>query len=106
MGGYLRSAATFSGAKALTIAPGERADVLVDFSGLSEGTKVLLVNTAAAPFPGGDPAANIEKELVLELADPLLGVEDFLLVVLQFGRQKPFRSDQRLLADIVGPGWL
>jgi FtsP/CotA-like multicopper oxidase with cupredoxin domain len=51
-GGYLKSAVTQT---QLTIAPGERADVIVDFSGLAPGTKILLKNTANAPFPDGDP---------------------------------------------------
>ncbi|MFW9886343.1 MAG: multicopper oxidase family protein [Candidatus Thorarchaeota archaeon] len=52
-GGYLRTAAALT---ELTIAPGERADVLVDFSGLPTGTKVILKNTAKTPFPKGTPA--------------------------------------------------
>jgi spore coat protein A len=42
-GGYLRNAANIT---SLTISPAERADILVDFSGLSPGTTVLLKNTA------------------------------------------------------------
>ncbi len=38
----------------LLIAPGERADILVDFSQLTPGTKVRLLNDANAPYPGGD----------------------------------------------------
>ena len=37
----------------LVIAPGERADVLIDFASLRAGTKVLLTNNAATPFPDG-----------------------------------------------------
>jgi spore coat protein A len=51
-GGYMKSAVTMT---SLQIAPGERADVLVDFSGLSAGTKILVKNSANAPFPDGDP---------------------------------------------------
>ena len=39
----------------LLISPGERADILVDFSQLSPGTKLILTNTANAPFPDGSP---------------------------------------------------
>lgn len=52
-GGYLKTAATM---KELTIAPGERADILVDFSKLPIGTKVVLQNSAKAPFPAGTKA--------------------------------------------------
>jgi len=41
----------------LTIAPGERADVLIDFSGHSAGTKIVLKNVAPVPFPNGPRAA-------------------------------------------------
>jgi FtsP/CotA-like multicopper oxidase with cupredoxin domain len=33
----------------------ERVDILVDFSNLPAGTKVVMTNSANAPFPGGDP---------------------------------------------------
>ncbi|HIH04092.1 MAG TPA: multicopper oxidase domain-containing protein, partial [Methanoregulaceae archaeon] len=52
-GGYLKTAAPLT---QLTIAPGERADILVDFSKLPIGTKVTLTNTAKAPFPAGTTA--------------------------------------------------
>lgn len=51
-GGYLKSAVTLT---ELTIAPGERADILVDFRGLAAGTKLILENSARAPFPKGVP---------------------------------------------------
>ena len=35
------------------LAPAERADVLIDFSKLTAGTKLILYNDAPAPFPGG-----------------------------------------------------
>ncbi len=52
-GGYLKSAVNLT---ELTMAPGERADILVDFSKLSIGTKVILQNTAKAPSPAGTAA--------------------------------------------------
>jgi FtsP/CotA-like multicopper oxidase with cupredoxin domain len=39
----------------LFLAPGERADVVVDFTDLPEGTTVLMTNHAKAPFPHGTP---------------------------------------------------
>ncbi len=38
----------------LLLAPGERADIVVSFKGLS-GQGVAMVNTAPTPFPDGDP---------------------------------------------------
>jgi len=51
-GGYLKAPVTLT---SLTIAPGERADILIDFSGLPAGTQILMRNTAKAPFPSGTP---------------------------------------------------
>jgi FtsP/CotA-like multicopper oxidase with cupredoxin domain len=50
-GGYLKSPTTMT---KLTIAPGERYVILVDFSKLPSGSKVKLINTAKAPYPTGD----------------------------------------------------
>ncbi len=49
-GGYLQRAVTLN---SITIAPGERYDILVDFSGIAIGTKILVENKAKAPFPAG-----------------------------------------------------
>ena len=40
--------------KALYLVPGERADVIVDFSKAPAGSKLLLYNDAPAPAPNGD----------------------------------------------------
>ncbi|NIO37330.1 multicopper oxidase domain-containing protein [Candidatus Bathyarchaeota archaeon] len=55
-GGYLQ--APVYDLEELTIAPGERVDILVDFSGLAPGTKVILRNTAYTPFKGGSKAGD------------------------------------------------
>jgi len=52
-GGYLQQAAIVT---SLTISPGERYDILVDFSAVPIGTRIIMQNTARAPFPGGAPA--------------------------------------------------
>ena len=39
----------------LLLAPAERADVIIDFSRVPVGAKLILYADAAAPFPGGDP---------------------------------------------------
>jgi spore coat protein A len=38
----------------LLLAPGERADVVIDFNGVPPGSTFILYNDAPAPFPGGD----------------------------------------------------
>lgn len=51
-GGYLQGAVNMT---STLIAPGQRDEVLVDFSGLAPGTKVIMKNDAGAPYPMGDP---------------------------------------------------
>ena len=41
------------GVGVLTLGPGERYDVVVDFAGYSAGTEILLQNSAGAPYPNG-----------------------------------------------------
>lgn len=61
----------------VTLGPGERADLVVDFGGLPIGTSVELLNDAPAPFVGGtaaDPAAPLLRFIVNSFAgftDPL-----------------------------------
>ena len=38
----------------LLISPGERTDILVNFSQLAPGTKLIMTNSANAPFPNGN----------------------------------------------------
>ena len=45
--------APVNGVGALTIGPGERYDVVINFAGLATNAEVLLENTAPAPFPNG-----------------------------------------------------
>jgi spore coat protein A len=45
--------APVNGVGQLTIGPGERYDVVVNFAGLNTGDEVLLENSAGAPFPNG-----------------------------------------------------
>jgi spore coat protein A len=51
-GGYLDAPVPVA---QLTVMPGERYDVIVDFAGFGTGTTLLLQNTARTPFPGGAP---------------------------------------------------
>jgi hypothetical protein len=48
-GGLLPVPVTVS---AVRLAPGERADVIVDFEFYAAGTEIILTNSAPAPFPG------------------------------------------------------
>jgi len=42
------------GPHSLLMAPAERADLIIDFSGCRPGDRLILYNDAPAPFPGGD----------------------------------------------------
>lgn len=71
-GGYLSHPVAVD---TMTLAPAERADVVVDFSGLRPGTEILMTNSANAPFPGGDPVdpdttAQVMKFVVGRLKTP------------------------------------
>jgi spore coat protein A len=50
-GGLLE--APVDGLPSLTIGPGERYDVILDFAGFDVGTAIMLENSAPAPFPNG-----------------------------------------------------
>jgi len=54
-GGYLPQAVPVSakGIAPLLLAPAERADILIDFSGVAAGTEFILYSDAPGPFPGG-----------------------------------------------------
>lgn len=57
-GGYLEAPVLLNqpgdpNAPRLLIAPGERADVVIDFSGYAAGARLTLVNNARSPFPKG-----------------------------------------------------
>ena len=60
----------------LLMAPAERADVIVDFTGLSEGTELYLINEGPDdPFGGGEPEADFRA------ADPATTGQVMKLVV-------------------------
>lgn len=53
-GGYLPAPVAMK--NGMVIAPGERADILVDFSALAPGTRIQMQNSAKAPYPNGAAA--------------------------------------------------
>lgn len=57
-GGLLWRPWQLTGGVALTLAPSERIDVLVDLAGLGAGDQLYLINSAPAPF-GGEPAQDL-----------------------------------------------
>jgi FtsP/CotA-like multicopper oxidase with cupredoxin domain len=51
----------------LVLLPGERADVIVDFSKLAPGTRLLLKNVAKAPYPHGEAPHGNTTGRILEI---------------------------------------
>ena len=54
-GGYLENAVEID---EFTFAPGQRVDILFDFSQFEEGDTIILKNTAGSPYPGDDIPAD------------------------------------------------
>ena len=54
-GGYLPEAVTLD---EFTFAPGQRVDILFDFTDFEPGTTIILKNTAGSPYPGDDIPAD------------------------------------------------
>ena len=61
----------------LSIAPGERADVIVDFSGMS-GKTIVIGNSANAPYPSGSPVQRktAGQIMAFRVSQPLSNVPD------------------------------
>ncbi len=47
----------------VTITPGERMDVVIDFASYAPGTEIILTNSAPAPFPG-DPGVGVVPDVM------------------------------------------
>lgn len=67
-GGLLKSPAELS---QLLIAPSERADILIDFSGMEPGTTVRFLNDAVTPFPFGGPPDPQTVGQIMQFTVPL-----------------------------------
>lgn len=95
---------------ALLLAPGERADVLVDFSGVTPGTDILLLNDAKAPFPDGDAPDPETVGQILRFRVPagagLPAAPPNLPAKLNFIRplQRDSRKRTLTLYEVSGPG--
>jgi spore coat protein A, manganese oxidase len=62
----------------LTMQPGERADVVVDFGGLPPGTRLILRNTGRTPYPKGAPpnGSTLGQIIQIRVDKPLSGVDN------------------------------
>ncbi len=80
-GGYLSRPAMLN---SLLVAPGERADVVIDFSEFASGTKILMTNDAATPYPMG------------EAPDPMTSGQIMQFTVKKSARDPSFVAPKRL----------
>jgi FtsP/CotA-like multicopper oxidase with cupredoxin domain len=84
----------------LVLAPAERADLLVDFSGLVSGSDLTLFNTARAPFDGAQFPADRAEQPDLGGLLPYPEVMRFQVVA---GPAQPRSLPRQLASDIVSP---
>ena len=62
------------------MAPGERAEVIIDFSGYAPGAELVLQNNAKAPFPNGEPVdPETTGQVMLFRVVPLTGPDDSVI---------------------------
>lgn len=93
----------------LLIAPGERVDVIIDFRG-REGRRIMLVNTARAPYPNGTgpvPGLVMQFRVTQPLnADPdHSSIPDVLVEVPRVMEQSAVKTRRLKLIEIMpGPG--
>jgi spore coat protein A len=52
--------------KTLFMAPGERFDIVIDFSKVAPGTVLTLMNDAKAPYPTGDPVVTGTTDRIMQ----------------------------------------
>lgn len=104
-GGYLPSPVVL---RELTLAPGERADVVIDFSRMAVGARILLMNGAKAPYPNGTPpdprtTAQVMQFRVVPLTTPDTSVIPAVLnTIPTLTPDSPKRT--LTLVELMGPG--
>jgi len=90
----------------LIIAPGERADVVIDFSANAPGTNFILRNNAKAPFPAGVPANPQTTGRIMQFrVVPLTDTDNSSLppVLNTIPTLTPTVTRQLTLNEVVGP---
>lgn len=92
----------------VTIAPGERADVVVDFAPFAAGTQILLTNSAPAPYPLADPSQptlpNIMQFIVQAAPGHTAPLPTTLSTVLPIPEAEAVQSRSLELARTLAPG--
>ncbi|MEI6680171.1 MAG: multicopper oxidase domain-containing protein, partial [Mariniphaga sp.] len=114
--------------KTLFMAPGERFDVVIDFTGVAAGTVFTLMNDAAAPYPTGSPVTAGTTDRIMQFvvngtmltstgtpgtdksflpanlrtANPMVKLTDFKGNLT--GGVTPLVKRQIILNEVTGPG--
>ncbi len=92
----------------LLIAPGERIDVVLDFTGMA-GATINMTNNAVAPFPAGPPGSEIPNIMQFRVVSPLAAPDTSTLPAALAPLYKiPAASAQNtrdmVLQEVLGPG--
>ncbi len=92
----------------LLIAPGERIDVVLDFTGMA-GATITMTNNAVAPFPAGLPGSEIPNVMQFRVVTPLSGPDTSVLptslapvYAIPTGSANTTRD--MVLQEVLGPG--
>ena len=96
--GLLQSPVTLT---SLTMLPGERYDLIIDFSNYTTGTEIILTNSAPAPFPGFAGVGvipNVMKFVVQGTTGYTSPIPNTLAVVEQL---QPANADEERLFELM-----
>jgi spore coat protein A len=85
----------------LTIMPGERYGVIVDFSAFAAGTTLTLQNSARTPFPGGAPVQNSTTGRVMQFR--VVAAPTTTFVPTATANLRPTNPIQRLVTPAGAP---
>ncbi|WP_201783721.1 multicopper oxidase family protein [Brevibacillus choshinensis] len=102
-GGYLPQPVELS---SLLLAPAERADILIDFSEMAPGTKVILTNNAKAPFPDGttpDPQTVGQIMQFTVINAPVIPQKKLPPVLNHMPQLTPTKTRTLTLFELMGP---
>jgi len=106
--------------KELLLAPGERADVIIDFGAFPAGTQFILYNSARAPYPkGAPPDPNTTRQIMKFVVgtgpltdpsyNPATGASPRLTPMVPLAPtvtppNAPYKTRQLTLNEVMGPG--
>jgi spore coat protein A len=90
----------------LTVTPGERFDVIIDFAAYAPGTEILLTNSAPAPFPGAPGVGvipDVMKFIVTSQSGHTNPIPPSLIPVEELEESDAVQNRDLTLRKITGP---